>query len=179
MNKVKTRQVATRMLAFLVVVAISFYIFTIRDQAEKFEGYGYLGVFTIAFMAYATVFLPAPGVAVIATMGGIFNPLWVGIVAGLGAALGEIVGYLAGYSGQGIAEKMKVYKQLVTFTQKFGPIAVFVLAAIPNPVFDIAGAVAGTLKMPVLRFFMACWAGETIKMMVFSYGGAKIIDLLG
>jgi uncharacterized membrane protein YdjX (TVP38/TMEM64 family) len=175
----QSRQLLTRVFALLVVVGISVFIFSIRDRAAEFEQFGYAGIFVISFMAYATVFLPAPGVALIAAMGAVFNPVWVGVVAGLGAALGEVVGYLAGYSGQVIVEKAKIYTRLVRFTEKHGAVAVFALSAIPNPLFDIAGAAAGTLKMPVVRFFIACWAGETVKMMVFSFGGAKIIEFLG
>jgi len=173
------RQFIFRLLALLVVVLISIFIYSIRDQAEEFEKYGYVGVFAIAFMAYATVLLPAPGVALIAAMGAIFNPFWVGVIAGLGAALGEIVGYIAGYSGQAIAEKAKFYKYLVNATKRYGIFAVFFLSAVPNPLFDLAGAAAGSLKMPVLRFFIACWAGETIKMIIFSFSGANIINLIG
>ena len=175
----QNRQWLTRLLALLAVVAIYVFVYSFRDRADEFARYGYAGVFLIAFMAYATVFLPAPGVAVIAAMGAIFNPFWVGIAAGLGAAFGEIVGYIAGYSGQGIASKANAYERLVKMTERFGPFAVFFLAVIPNPFFDIAGTAAGTLRMPILPFFIACWLGETIKMMVFSFGGSKIMNLFG
>ena len=164
----------THLAALVVVVAISVFIFSIRDRAAEFERFGYAGIFAISFMAYATVVLPAPGLALIAAMGAIFNPFWVGLIAGLGAACGEIVGYLAGYSGRGLAEKTKIYMQLVKLTNRFGLVAVFFLAAVPNPLFDLAGAAAGTLKMPVWRFFLACLAGETVKMLVFAFGGARL-----
>jgi uncharacterized membrane protein YdjX (TVP38/TMEM64 family) len=133
----------------------------------------------ISFMAYATIILPAPGVAIIAAMAGVFNPFWIGLFGGAGAACGEVVGYIAGYSGQGIAEKAKIYVHLENFTRKYGSLGVFVLAAIPNPMFDFVGAAAGALKMPLLKFFLACLAGETLKMMVFAYGGAALINRFG
>jgi len=55
---------------------------------------------------------------------------------------------------------------------------VFVFSAIPNPLFDLAGAAAGTLKMPVIKFFLACWAGETVKMTFFALGGSKLLGFL-
>ena len=175
----KDRVLLARILALAAVIAISVFIFSIRDRAAEFEEYGYAGVFAISFMAYATVILPAPGVALIAAIGGVLNPLWVGLVAGLGAAGGEMVGYAAGYSGRGLVEKAKLYERLVNLTRRYGLIVVFVLAAIPNPVFDMAGAAAGTLKMRIGPFFLACWAGETIKMLLFAYGGSKLLELLG
>jgi uncharacterized membrane protein YdjX (TVP38/TMEM64 family) len=175
----KTRLLITRLVALTAVIAITVYIYSIRDRAAEFEQYGYLGIFVISFMAYATVVLPAPGVAVVAAMGGVFNPFLVGLVAGLGAACGELVGYLAGYSGRGVAEKIKIYDQLVSFTRRFGAWGVLILSIIPNPFFDLAGLAAGTLKLSVYRFFLACWVGETAKMMVFAYGGATFLELLG
>jgi uncharacterized membrane protein YdjX (TVP38/TMEM64 family) len=175
----ETRIRLTRILALLAVVAISVYIFSIRERAAEFERFGYAGIFIICFMAYATVFLPAPGIAVVAAMGGVFDPLWVAVVAGFGAACGEMVGYLAGYSGRGLAEKTGLYHRLVDWTRRYGMWAVFGLSAIPNPVFDIAGAAAGTLKMPIPKFFAACLAGELVKMAIFSYGGSAILEWIG
>jgi uncharacterized membrane protein YdjX (TVP38/TMEM64 family) len=175
----ETRLKLTRLLAFLAVIALTVFIYSIRDRAAEFEQYGYIGIFILSFMAYATIVLPAPGVAIIAAMGAVFNPLWIGVIAGAGAACGEAVGYIAGYSGQGIVEKAKIYEQLERFTKKFGPLAVLVMSAIPNPLFDFAGAAAGALKMPVIHFFLACWAGETVKMLIFAYGGASLLELIG
>jgi uncharacterized membrane protein YdjX (TVP38/TMEM64 family) len=51
------------------------------------------------------------------------------------------------------------------------------LAAIPNPFFDLAGVVAGALKMRVRVFLFWVWIGETIKMMFFAYAGSRLFDL--
>jgi len=174
--KSSTRLVVTRILALLVVIAISVFIFINRDQAVKLASYGYIGIFILSFLAYATVFLPAPGVAVVFAFGAIYNPFILAVVAGTGAALGEFVGYLAGYSGQGLAEKTKMYERLEGWMRKNGFLTVFVLSAIPNPVFDMAGVIAGVLKMPVIKFLAACWVGETIKMLIFSFAGSAVIN---
>jgi membrane protein DedA with SNARE-associated domain len=160
------------------VVGLSIFIFTIRDQAEDLAIYGYPGIFVISFMAYATVLLPAPGVAVVFTMGSIFNPLGVALAAGTGAALGELSGYLAGFSGQAVVERVEMYERLTRWMKKNGSLTVFILAAIPNPFFDLAGVAAGSLKMPVLRFFLFCWMGEIIKMGIFAFAGASTLDKL-
>ena len=98
-----------RALALLAVIAITVYIYSIRDSVEEFAAYGYPGIFLIALMANATVFLPAPGVAVVFAMGSIFNPLGVALAAGAGGALGELSGYLAGFSGQVVIERTNVF----------------------------------------------------------------------
>lgn len=167
-----------RALALLAVVAISVYIFSIRDHADQFVAYGYPGIFLISILANATVLLPAPGVAIVFAMGGVFNPFIVGIVAGAGAAIGELSGYAAGFSGQVLAERTKLYDRIEHWMEGYGTLTIFILAAIPNPFFDLAGMAAGALKMPLRKFLSACLVGKIIKMWIFAYAGAYSINWL-
>jgi membrane protein DedA with SNARE-associated domain len=177
MNK-ETRTTLLRILAVLAVIGISVFVFSIREHVDKFAEYRYLGVFLIALLANATVFLPAPGVAIVFAMGSMLNPLGVALAAGAGGALGELTGYLAGFSGQAVVEKKAAYARIQPWVQKWGGWAVLVLAAIPNPFFDLTGIAAGTLKMPVWKFLLFCWVGQTIKMAAFAYAGAASLPLL-
>ncbi len=147
----------------------------IRDQAAKFAEYGYPGIFLISILANATILLPAPGIAIVFAMGGVFNPFIVGLAAGAGAAIGELSGYMAGFSGQAIAEHTKIYERIQDWMQSHGMLTIFVLAAIPNPFFDLAGMAAGALKMPLYKFLLACLLGKIIKMWIFAYAG-RIFD---
>jgi membrane protein YqaA with SNARE-associated domain len=165
-------------LAFIAVIAITVLVYSLRDQAEKLAVYGYPGIFLISFLAYATVLLPAPGVAVVFAMGAVFNPFGIALAAGTGAALGETTGYLFGFSGQGVAERADIYEKLTVWMKRNGPLTVFVLAAIPNPFFDMAGLIAGALKMPFLKFLLFCWFGQLVKMLFFAYAGAISLDSL-
>ena len=167
-----------RIMALFVVIALSVFVFSIRDQAEELAVYGYPGIFVLSFLAYATVLLPAPGVAVVFTMGSIFDPVGVALAAGTGAALGELSGYLAGFSGQAVVERADMYERLTRWMKKNGSLTIFLLAAIPNPFFDLAGVAAGSLKMPVVRFFIFCWMGEVVKMAIFAFAGASTLDIL-
>jgi membrane protein DedA with SNARE-associated domain len=160
-----------RILALIFVIAISVFIFSIRDQAEQWAVYGYPGIFLIAFLAYGTVLLPAPGVAIVFAMGGILNPLGVALAAGAGGALGEMSGYLAGFSGQAVVEGSPTHARLTRWMEANGPLTVLILSAIPNPFFDLAGIAAGMLKMPVRRFLLWVWLGVTIKMLIFAFAG--------
>jgi uncharacterized membrane protein YdjX (TVP38/TMEM64 family) len=167
-----------RILALLVVVAITIYIYSIRDRVEEFATFGYPGIFLVALMANATVFLPAPGVAVVFAMGSIFHPLGVALAAGTGGALGELSGYLAGFSGQAVIENTNVYDRIHPWVVKYGSWAILVLSAIPNPFFDIAGVAAGIVKMSLRRFLIFCWIGQIIKMALFAYAGFYSLDWL-
>jgi uncharacterized membrane protein YdjX (TVP38/TMEM64 family) len=167
-----------RILALLAVVAITVFVYSIRNRVEEFAAFGYPGIFLVALMANATVFLPAPGVAVVFAMGNIFNPLGVALAAGTGGALGELSGYLAGFSGQAVIEKTSAYERIHPWVMKYGIWAILVLSAIPNPFFDIAGVAAGITKMSLQRFLVACWIGQLIKMGLFAYAGYYSLDWL-
>lgn len=165
-----------RILAIAAVIGITVYIYSIRDRVEEFAEYGYPGIFLIALMANATIFLPAPGVAVVFAMGSVFNPAGVALAAGTGGALGELSGYLAGFSGQAVVERADIYNRVNPWIEKYGGWAILALSAIPNPFFDIAGIAAGMAKMKLWRFLLFCWAGQIIKMALFAFAGAYSID---
>jgi membrane protein YqaA with SNARE-associated domain len=169
--KPESRLKIIRITTFISVVIVSILIFSIRNQAEKYAVFGYPGIFFLSFLAYATVLLPAPGIAIVFTMGGIFHPLGVALCAGAGAALGETLGYIAGFSTQGIIENTSVYDFFLTWMRKNGPVTILLISAIPNPFFDIAGMVAGALKFSIVKFIVLCWIGETLKMCFIAYTG--------
>lgn len=172
------RTLLLRVLSLLAVVAISLWIFSIRDKAEELAAFGYPGIFVISLLANATVLLPAPGVAVVFAMGGVFNPFWVGVVAGVGSGLGELSGYLAGFSGQAVVERDGMYDKIHPWLEKYGAAAIFVLAFIPNPFFDLAGIASGMLKISLRKFLLWCILGKIVKMLIFAYAGAYSIDWL-
>ena len=165
-----------RIFALLAVVGLTIYIYSVREHVQQFAVFGYPGIFLVALMANATVFLPAPGVAVIYAMGSIFNPIGVGLAAGTGGALGELSGYLAGYSGQAVIERTDIYERINPWVRKYGGWTILVLSAIPNPFFDVAGVAAGIAKMPIWQFLLFCWAGQLIKMTLFAYAGMYSIQ---
>jgi len=134
-----------RVLVMLAVIALTVFLILNRDRVQELEALGYPGVFLISLLANATLILPVPGVLFTSAMGAVFNPLLVALAAGTGATLGEITGYMAGFSGQGVIENRKWYDKVTEWMKKYGGITVLVLAFVPNPVFDIAGMVAGAV----------------------------------
>ena len=172
----KYRIAFLRVLAVLAVIGISVFVFSIRDRVEEFAAFGYPGIFLIALLANATIFLPAPGVAVVFAMGSVFHPLGVGLAAGTGGALGELSGYLAGFGGQAVVENTAAFARIQPWVQRWGVWAILILAAVPNPFFDLAGVAAGILKIPLWKFLIACWIGQLIKMTAFAYAGSASLN---
>jgi len=171
--KIKDQRLAfARALAILSVIVISVVIYSFRERAQELAVYGYPGIFLIALLSNATVLLPAPGIAIVFTMGAVFNPWGVALAAGAGGALGELSGYLAGFGGQVLIERKPIYERIIGWMRKYGSPTIFILAALPNPFFDIAGLAAGALKMPWRQFLFWCWIGVTVKMLAFAWAGA-------
>jgi membrane protein DedA with SNARE-associated domain len=167
-----------RVLAILLVISISISIFLIPDEViEKIGILGYPGAFLISLLSSATVLLPAPGLLVVISLGSRMNPLLIAISGGLGAALGELSSYAAGYSAQTVVENNKIYQQMVKWMKKNGPATVLILAAIPNPFFDITGIAAGALKMNVKVYFFWALLGNIIKMLILTLAASGLISL--
>lgn len=172
------RKTVLRALALLFVISLTVLLVYYRDQVKNLEGYGYPGIFLVSMLTNATLILPVPGVLITSAMGAVFNPFWVAVAAGSGAALGELSGYLTGFSGQAVIERTPAYVRMEGWMKKYGDWVVVVMAFVPNPLFDMAGIIAGALKMPVARFLLWCWIGKVLKMMLFAYGGSTISGLL-
>ena len=175
-EKSKTYLTILRILALIVVVGITVGVYLFRDQVSKFAAWGYPGIFLITLLAYATILVPVPGLAIVFAMSGVFHPLGVALAAGTGGALGELSGYLAGFSGRAIIENIAWYGKITAWVKKFGGPAILILAAIPNPTFDLVGVAAGVLKMPVHKFLLWCWPGQVIKMLLIAYSGSLSLN---
>lgn len=174
---------AARVLALVFVIGITVLIYVYRDRAAELGRFGYPGIFILSILANATIVLPAPGLAIVFSFGGVFSPIGVGLAAGAGATLGELSGYLAGFSGQAVIENRKLYDRLEAWMRRYGPLTITVLAFLPLPIFDLAGVAAGALRMPVQNFLLWCFLGKVPKMLLIAYlgsvGAEWIIRLLG
>ncbi len=77
--------VAARLGALVGCIAISVYVYSIRDRAESLAAYGLPGIFFLSVLANSTVILPAPGLALTFALGGVMHPAGVALAAGAGA----------------------------------------------------------------------------------------------
>jgi membrane protein DedA with SNARE-associated domain len=176
------------LLIFVVVLmtAFAFAFFYFQVEVSRLKDYGYVGVFIINFIGAASMFLPTPAAASVVGGGAILNSylgiptfVFVGLVAGLAEALGEFSGYAAGYGGRIMIQERPEYKRIQGWMERHGVITMFVMAVIPNPLFDVAGAAAGVVRMPLGRFFVAVLAGKIIKDMYMAAAGDFGIEALG
>ena len=164
-----------RVIALFFVLGLTIGIVMAWDDIGSLGIYGYPAVFFVSLIGNAAFLLPAPGIALVVAAGGVYDPVAVGIVAGLGAALGELTGYLVGLSGQNFFEDKPLYWRVEALMRKSGTLVIFVLATIPNPIFDVGGLVAGALRMPAWRFLLGAWLGKSLRFALLAALGAIAI----
>jgi membrane protein YqaA with SNARE-associated domain len=157
-----------------VTVAAAPLAIFVSQQTGELGTYGILAypmLFVLQALVSATIFLPAPGLAVVAAAGTFLDPIGAGIVAGLGSATGELSGYLLGYFGRRAVptDTSRLWRLAERGFRRWGFIALVVLAAIPNPAFDALGILAGSLRYPLGRFWLSTAAGKVMKFCLVSY----------
>lgn len=143
---------------------------------SRLGAYGYLGVFLLALLASATVVLPSPALGVGIVAGKTLDPWLSGLLMGLGASLGEVTGYLAGRAGSELAARSQLYPLIARRVERYGAATIFILAAIPSPLLDLAGIAAGALRMPFWRFQLACAAGKIMRFMLVAQLGSYLAE---
>jgi membrane protein YqaA with SNARE-associated domain len=163
-------------LSLVITLAAAPLAIFITQQTGELGSYGifaYPILFVAQALVSATIFLPAPGVAVAAAAGALLDPLWAGIVMGLGSATGELSGYFLGYYGRRAVptDTSRLWRLAERGFRRWGFIALIVLAFIPNPAFDALGVLAGGLRYPLGRFWLSTAAGKILKFLCFSYLG--------
>jgi uncharacterized membrane protein YdjX (TVP38/TMEM64 family) len=155
----------------LVLAGLVFFVIQREGDFASLAGLGYPGVAILMFFSSSTILFPAPGFAAVLAAGLVWNPLLVGLAAGVGSSTGELSGYLLGAGGSAVLDlkEAKRWARARGWLEKHGLLAIMALAAVPNPLFDVMGLVAGSLSYPVRNFWLACLLGNSIKYTAMAY----------
>ncbi len=145
------------------------------------QAYGYLGAFLMALVAGSSIPIPISYIIVTFTLGGILNPLLVGVASGVGAGTGGTLVYLFGREGSRFLPRVNHFSvddaanshmaKFVYWAQKRGSIVVFLMSAIFNPMFAPMAITMGALRFRLVKFFALCVAGNMVKSLLISYAG--------
>ncbi len=174
-------------------VALLYISFTAGSEATSdwFGKLGYPGIFLANFVGQATLFIPVPGItaagqALIVSSSTVLSPFWVGVIGGLGMALGEITAYVAGMATALVAkeEEIKPPKRLQKVFDRitkgvnwlmghYGMPTLFVLSAVPNVFFEVAGWTAGATRYAFWKFMLSVGAGKITRGLLLAYVGER------
>ncbi|PZC46600.1 MAG: putative membrane protein YdjX, TVP38/TMEM64 family, SNARE-associated domain [Chloroflexi bacterium] len=175
LNAVDWRYKAQATLFFALAITIPFYL--LRDEILALGDWGYLGAFLVNGLSSASIVLPAPGGVLIAIMGQDFNPLLIGISAGIGGSLGGATAYILGAATTQQVQKGRWFPWIARRFHRFGAIIVFVFALTPFLPGDFASLIAGAVRYPLRKYFLYNGIGSIIKMTAIAYMGAELLDL--
>lgn len=156
-------------------VLISGVIIYFRNDLVKLQGYGLLGILLISILGNATVVIPAPVILTAFIGGSVYNPILVGLVVALGATIGELTGFMAGVGGRVAITDHRYFKKIEHWMGRSGFLTIFCLAAIPNPLFDLAGMFAGATNYPLKKFLVSTFLGKSLKFLTIALLGNSFV----
>ena len=169
----------------VLMTAFGFTFFFLDVDAARLPTYGYAGLFAVSLISAASIVLPMPGVAAIASAGaflepllGIPTPLLVGLVAGPAETLGELTGYAAGYGGSVLFQERALYPRVKDWMERRGVITMFLLSSFPNPLVDVAGVAAGAVHMRLPQFLLGVLPAKVLKNVYLAAGGLATAELI-
>jgi membrane protein YqaA with SNARE-associated domain len=162
---------------------------------DKLLGFGYASVFLMNLASTATFYFPVPGLTVaaqtlVSTEGDSSHFPWlVGVLGGLGMAVGEITAYYAGMIGAELvrgrdlpgprrfhAAMQRAINGINWLMKRWGMLTLFVLSAVPNPLFEVAGLTAGSVRMQFRRFIVSVTGGKIVRGLLLAYYGNDVFD---
>jgi len=174
MRKPTKREAIIGGISLAVTISLSLLILEHRGYIEQIAHWGYIGCFVISVLTNGTfMILSGFGIVATFTLGGVLNPAIVGAVAGIGEAIGAIGAYFTGYAGRGLLRDSNnsLYLRFSNIIERHGSKAIFFVSAVLSPLFYPFAVFLGTLRFGWVRFFLATWAGRTVKSMVLAYLG--------
>jgi membrane protein YqaA with SNARE-associated domain len=179
---------AAALVALVVVVNVGTYALlatdTVRRWLEAVEEYSYAGSFLLSLLTNLTLAVPVPyNPVVLQLMTTVQWPVLVAVLAAAGGALGESTGWWVGSKGRAVLPTEGRTGRTVRWlhalserrTAAFWSLAAF--AAVPNPVFDVAGLVAGTAGVPYPVFLAATFLGRLVRFLVFAAAAPALLAL--
>lgn len=159
-----------------IVLSIAFYVF--RDFFREASSLGLIGLFFINLVSGASIFFPAPSFLTVIAGGNLYPPLLVALISSFGASIGDMVSFLFGASGRQLTreklERNPKMRFLEKHFEKHGALIIFLMAIIPNPVFDAIGIFAGILNYSPIRFFVIMLIGRFLRYWLLAKVGASI-----
>jgi len=186
---------------FVMVPSVALLVatFTLNREGTEdwFAALGYPGVFFANLLSTGTVFLPVPGLTAVAQALILrlaaepgLSPFLVGLIGGLGMGLGESTAYLTGVVGSEVARENeltvprwlrplldRVIRTVSWLMAHYGVPTLFVLAVIPDPIFEFAGITAGATRMGFKKFMVVVVSGNVLRGLLLAYVGEKLIPV--
>ena len=151
----------------------------------------YLGLFFTAILAGSPIPIPTPCMALTFGLGSKFEPVVIGLVAGLGAAIGSMLVYFTARTGRRFLPSLnisdpanKIYTNWVgkflrkikiprflKFVNKRGVVGVFLFSIFPNPLLMPILFTMGINRTRAWKVAIACYLGHSVMFLTLAFLG--------
>ncbi len=164
-------------LVALIVVTLVFAVVGIRDFYSFLMDMGYVGAFFSGLIGTSSLMISIlpPQVVVFVlsdpTFG--FNPLLIGVAAGIGAGVGQYAHYYIGEGGRYVIpekyrERIDRWKPRF---ERYGALLIFLFAVTPLSPDDLVWIPLGMMRYPKRKALAASITGKTVMLVAFAYAG--------
>jgi len=172
--------------AYLTIAGVSatalvsgYLLLLLFTDTARVEAMGLGGIFVVTLLSHSTMVARDIFVPLFLALTPLYNPILLGVAAGVGGAIGDIIPYLLGL---GVAETVeseggKAEDLVGRWLKKYGLWAVLVVAATPLPDLPVV-MLAGTRRLPLHKLLMIEAVGKTALYTLGAWMGGWIFDLL-
>jgi uncharacterized membrane protein YdjX (TVP38/TMEM64 family) len=142
--------------------------------AEEVSSLGYLGALVAGLLGSSSLFVSLfPSYIVIALLGGVLNPVIVGLLGGVGAGVGQFLHYYIGLGGRYLIPdrwrgRLDAWLKKL---DKFGVLLIFAFAATPLTPDDVIWIPLGAMRYPKLKALIAAVSGKVLLNLIYAYAG--------
>jgi len=168
----------------VTVVLLAVGVQGIYGLTQALIGLGYLGAFLSGLLGTSSLMISIFPPQVVAFLMGApalgFNPMLIGILAGLGAGIGQYFHYYVGAGGRFLlSEKRRAsMEKWKARLDKYGVILIFLFAVTPLTPDDLLWIPLGMMKYPKVKALASAIVGKTVMLVICAYGGYYSIDLI-
>lgn len=179
------------------IIAVAILLVYHWEIISRFQGYGYFGLIIMGLVTGFSLPMPVPYMVIAFVLGGIMHPALVGASTGLGLGIGGTLLHLTGRGGRkffpmsgvfGLANAKNYSSEetppfmarlfrwariphMMLLARRRGALVVFLMSAAINPFFAPMAFTLGTMRFRLWKFFLMCWAGQTVKCIGIAYCG--------
>jgi len=184
MKKTTLATIVAAVVILLTIVLLVVKVEHIRGLMYTLIHLGYLGAFLSGFLGTSSLmisFFPPQVIVFLMSAPQLgFNPLLLGIVAGLGAGIAQYMHYYVGSAGKFLlSEKQrKMVERWKTRLAKYGLILIFLFAVTPLTPDDLIWIPLGMMNYPKVKALIAAIVGKTVMLVTCAYGGHYGIGLI-
>ncbi len=173
--------IANSKLSLIIIIAFSILMCIASSFFREHKITSALGVMIACFISNASVLLPSASLITIVQAATIVNPFVIGVFGGIGCAGGEMVSYIFGNLASKRLSNSKVKRILLLiepYFLKHPYLLILAFSALPFPVFDLVGILAGIYKLDIKKYFFVCLLGKTVKCCIFALVANAVTSLI-